>query len=374
MNDLVISVESSLPDAIRDLNDYKEGFTHSSDDIALDIKKLDRFLEKFSHLKKFDYSVDDDIRMILLDYSYKLYVFGRDDPFIDDNSFLTLTIYARSEEVLEKIFNDTKPFFNKVIENSVIFNEVSMDPTGKISERTSFLDKSFFEIFDPDYYPFLNVRELFRSFFKSKENILYLCGDPGTGKSKLALGFLGFLREIQDILGKSCYVKDENLLSDPSFWAHCKEQKYDTIIIDDLDTELTARTSTSLNTKDVQKNTFISQILSFTDGLLESKTKIIITTNRSFKNLDSALTRKGRMFDILEMRPLKKDESRIIFEKFLDGFEDFWGTRSSITQAELGSEIKRITIERNENIHLKEYLKEVGISKIDFTSKKEIGF
>ena len=363
----------SYPEMLENSMDHWDGFNFLTDDIALDYKRHDDFLEFFSNLKKFDYSVDCNIRYILCDDEIKLYVNGVIDQVIEEDNFLSVTVCAKSEEDREKVFKSLKQFFKKTDLNSLSFFEAFLNPQGAIETRQSFLDVSNFESLDEDYYPFLKTRDLFKSFFKSKEKILYLCGEPGTGKSKLGLAFLNFVREINGLLGRACYVKDETILSDPKFWDLCQKEKYDVIIIDDLDTELTSRTSAIMNSKDAGKNTFISQILSFTDGLFDAKTKIVITTNRTYKNLDCALTRKGRMFDILELRPLKKDEAEKIFRKYFDDFEDFWKNRDVITQAELGSEIERIKIERAENVKLKSYLKEEGISKLE-KKAKEIGF
>ena len=105
---------------------------------------------------------------------------------------------------------------------------------------------------------------------------------------------------------------------------------------------------------------------------IQDKTKIIITTNQSYKNLDTALLRKGRLFNILEFRELTNEEALNIWlknelpeETFKEKF------KGDVLQAELGSIISMM--KKTDNEVLPEYVLEEDISKLNKTEKKSIG-
>ena len=102
----------------------------------------------------------------------------------------------------------------------------------------------------------------------------------------------------------------------------------------------------------------------------KNKTKFIITTNQHFEDVDTALLRKGRLFDILEFRKLKNDEALTIWlsedlkeEEFRKIFA------GDVSQADLGSEIAKRKNKRIKNT-VSSYLKEQDISKVQRKSKR----
>jgi len=74
------------------------------------------------------------------------------------------------------------------------------------------------------------------------------------------------------------YVKNEKILSTDEFWNNLSSQNYQLVILDDLDYALLPRTQAVSTGEDVDKNAFISQLLSFTDGIFENgnNTKFIM--------------------------------------------------------------------------------------------------
>ena len=167
------------------------------------------------------------------------------------------------------------------------------------------------------------------------------------------------------------YIKSNDILTMDEFWRNLQKDLPDFVILDDLDYMLTKRDSEAMSHDDIKKNIFLNQLLSFTDGVQKNKTKFIITTNQSFDDVDSALLRKGRLFDILEFKELEKDEALNIWiseglnkDEFVNLF-----TTDFITQADLGSEIAK-----RKNKRIKEttrsYLKDSSISKVKKKTKR----
>lgn len=241
--------------------------------------------------------------------------------------------------------------------------------------------------FKKEYYPYIDVDEMFKQFILSNENILVVIGEPGLGKSKLLNVYQRFLLENLDLVKKddskesasavtAFYLKNESVLSDDEFWNEINEELPDLVILDDIDYFLTHRTAEVQTNLDEQKNKFISNFLTATDGLFSKtkKTKFLITTNLSAEDLDVALLRKGRMFDIIKLRPLTKEEAKNVWDTYdLDeDFEKYFKTEK-VFASDLGSRIKLI---REKKVKKKEtkisYLKEEGISVLEKIKKRKL--
>lgn len=165
---------------------------------------------------------------------------------------------------------------------------------------------------------------------------------------------------------KVAYVKNEDILSQDIFWNILRDDEYHLVFLDDLDYSLLPRTQTIATGMDVEKNKFVSHLLSFTDGIFESgnKTKFIITTNKEIGDIDTAVLRKGRTFDILELRELHNKEARDIWISnglAENDFEEAMG-QDKVLQADLGSTITMAKKAIEKNVELKPYVLEDGIS------------
>jgi hypothetical protein len=242
-----------------------------------------------------------------------------------------------------------------------------------------------------DYYPYIDTNIMFEQFLTLQENILIMTGVAGLGKSKLSTAILKFAAEHDDILPydklKShpdleiqyvnvAYIKSTDVLADDNFWRVLSAREYDFVILDDLDYMLTKRSAEVQSHDDQIRNKFLNEFLSFTDGIEKTKTKFIITTNQSTSDVDLALLRKGRLFDILELRELKIKEAYCIWEKAGLKESDFHAVyegKDTVLPADLGSEITKHLNPGKKS--LKGYLKEDGISKMSKSKKsKKIGF
>lgn len=178
--------------------------------------------------------------------------------------------------------------------------------------------------------PGLNTVEMVQQFMKSNSNLLILMGDPGTGKTSLLKQVLAEMGKVRNL--SAAYVKDENVLKDASFWSNLGEPSL--LILDDADNVIVPR-------EEGRDNTFVSQLLSKTNGVFPSKMKVIITTNIPGTRIDTALTRPGRCFDVLKVPRLTKAEAEVIWKENLKMETPMPIEGDTVMQAHLVSEYER---------------------------------
>lgn len=348
---------------------------------------------------------------------YDFYVLESDDYLVtldsyDNKSKIQVNIYYNSYAEGKVIFDVIKVFEDKDEELFVSISSYFQDNGKNIKSTESIKVMEDFSYNSLDYYPYLDTQEMFNQYMMSDGNILLLCGTPGTGKTKLGDAFMKHLLENCDpntithntkqqvmyeehengqveiqmdyITGASdgvqvAYVKNEEILARDEFWDDLKENEYHLVFLDDLDYGLLPRTQQIATGVELEKNKFISHLLSFTDGIFETgnKTKFIITTNRPVDQIDTAVLRKGRTFDILQLRELNKDEAlKIWLNNNLteDEFNEKFGKKDKILQADLGSAVKIKLKAKEKNVEIKPYIMEDGISLYSKAkAKKKIG-
>ncbi len=330
--------------------------------------KTTKYLEKKDKEKPINDKVEDCF-FIINEFSLDSYV----------------EIYAKTLKELEYLFAISKDFMEEDEEPKVRVHNYYFE--GKLSyKETTIKAKDLGDIIPEYYKDFSDVNEFFKQFTLSKDNILVLSGKTGTGKTKFANLYLNYLMDNIDILEKEddyeednnyvniAYVKNEDILSLDSFWINLREYDYDAVILDDLDYFLTPRSETISSEKMILKDKFISQFLSFTDGLVPNKTKFFITTNRNVDAIDEALKREGRLFGVFEFALLTKEEAKNIWLK--SGLEekdfDFEFEEDSVLQAKLAGKISSY---KKNNGKAKKFLKDN--SNADITnkfSKRKVGF
>lgn len=273
---------------------------------------------------------------------------------------------------IKDIMNDEIQSFDKLLKKYIspdIFGIGEIDyfyyKKGDIAKKTFYKYSNEFSYIIPNLYPWLDINKLVDAFTESNENILILTGDPWVGKTTLVKYLITHFIEKNGVKDDDdvtiAYCKDEKMVEDDEFWIDLNMSEYNLLILDDFDNGLAPRTE---NQKD---NSFVSKLLSFSDGVLDSKVKVIITTNRDLDAIDSAIMRPWRCFDVLKLRSLSVPEALDVWTKNLELSQESFDTifdsdYEKITQSHLMSEAAMINKKRDRS-----YLKDLTISvKDDF--------
>lgn len=323
--------------------------------------------KKESNFETFLSELEREFQIEKLEISGRLQVlceqFKLDQDFNDE----MILVYGRckSLEIVKKI-NDI--YLKTSKEERETFNislhSYYLDETNRIRWSENLLCDEF--VPKKYYIPYIDTDEMFDQFFNGDENILILVGKSGVGKSKLASLGMKWLSENRNNTAVVASVKNPEILASEEFWISIKNENTDLVLLDDLDFMLNSRTD-ERSQSDVLKNKFLSSFLTFTDGFRKNKIKFIITTNQEFKDIDNAILRKGRLFDVLELRDLTFDEAKEVCKE--ENIENDFLQKKSICASDLAHEI---TIRKKSYIK-KDYLKDKSVSKKNNITSK-IGF
>lgn len=379
--------EMSFDEALIAYKDVKEGYEHTIADITFKYQEYQDFIddmkEHFTNFVEYDYSRGKNT-------IFKIHTFDEVKLYVRGNS---LDLFVSIASKTEAINADVWKIYNK---HSKEDNEVAMYMHshfmngGNLDEKVKTIKKEELDYISEKYYPYIDTDIMFKQFFTGNENILLLVGEPGLGKSKMSTLVLKYAFEnsenlpydklkenpvLEEQYVNVSFVKNVEVLANDKFWRTIELLTPDFVIIDDLDYMLTKRDAEVMNSDDAVKNSFLNQFLSFTDGVEKNQTKFIITTNQKYSDIDTALLRKGRLFDILELRKLDRSEALAIWKdnKLKESEFDEIFHSHEVLPAELGSEISKRLNTRIDNA-TKSYLKEDGISKVQKAGRvKKIG-
>ena len=134
----------------------------------------------------------------------------------------------------------------------------------------------------------------------SKASILILIGPPGTGKTTFIRGLLHHTNS------NAVVTYNQKVLEDDDFFANfIEDDDKQILVLEDADVMLTPRNN---------GNPLMMKFLNIADGLAScSNKKIIFTTNLpSTKEIDTALIRPGRCYNILEFGSLSIEQAKLI--------------------------------------------------------------
>lgn len=156
-----------------------------------------------------------------------------------------------------------------------------------------------------EMYPFLNGETLesyYDRYMDSNANILLLIGPPGTGKTTFIRGLLAHTNS------SAIVSYDGNILDKDGFFARFIEDDSSIMVLEDSDAFLKSRSD---------GNTMMHRFLNVGDGLVTTKgKKMIFSTNLpSIRDIDSALVRPGRCFDIVTFDNLTRAEAQKLADR-----------------------------------------------------------
>jgi hypothetical protein len=168
-----------------------------------------------------------------------------------------------------------------------------------------------------EMYPFIKgetLEEYYDRFMHSSASILLLIGPPGTGKTTFIRGLLQHA-EVSAIV-----TYDTSILAKDHIFAEFIEGNRNVMVIEDADNFLGARSD---------GNDFMHKFLNVGDGLVTAMNKkMIFSTNLpSIRDVDPALIRPGRCFDILHFDTLTQEQAVKLTNKLgieLDGEKEKW--------------------------------------------------
>lgn len=156
-----------------------------------------------------------------------------------------------------------------------------------------------------EMYPFLgeeSLEDYYDRYMESSANILLLIGPPGTGKTTFIRGLLAHRNS------SAIVTYDSNILDKDGFFARFIEDDAEVMVLEDSDAFLKSRSD---------GNTMMHRFLNVGDGLVTTKgKKMVFSTNLpSIRDIDSALIRPGRCFDIVEFKPLSFHHANVLADK-----------------------------------------------------------
>jgi hypothetical protein len=218
---------------------------------------------------------------------------------------LFITIFTASmkcfHELKTQILKKLKPY--TVNDNAVFINFHWYFSTSNDMVDDTYFNEIIDEIFYREAYPYiLSVDDYINDYLESRESVLIVIGIPGSGKSRFIRHILKkmsmkYRREI-----KVSYTSDKSVIQDMRIFTEFFDSSCDGLILEDIDNELMDRK---------EGNPFMYKLLATSDGMISnSGKKIILSTNLpTIKDIDEALIRPGRCYDVLKTRALTRHEA-----------------------------------------------------------------
>jgi len=263
--------------------------------------------------------------------------------FYNPVTFNVVRIRIRNSSVNINIDGE-KPFIDKYKELILsILQETGSTIKWIYDDKGSYVDVPLDTSKQPiqELYPFLgdiNLEDYYNMFITSDAAILILIGPPGTGKTSFVKGMIDHSKSSAMIT----YNIDQ-LDADSLFVEFIENQSCNFLIIEDCDTLISSRTD---------GNNIMHRFLNVSDGIVKTKNKkIIFTTNLpDVKDIDEALIRPGRCFDVVNFQELTRDQAEILAKKFDKTIRE---DKESYTIADVLSEEQKLFSSSREQIQNK---------------------
>ena len=228
---------------------------------------------------------------------------GARDYTVDNKMFYSdLTIYCTNEKKLNVLGDALEKALGDHIRSP--HTEIAwFFKGGSGIDEATFPVKQYNTLMD-EAYPFIpNVNAWIDRFINSKSNVLILNGPMGTGKSSL----IGHMINRGKFVTMTAF--DEKIMKDDYLYTSFISQDYNLMVLEDSDLLLLGRQE--------KDNDTMSKLLNVSEGIIDTQNKkIIFTANLgNIKDVDQALLRPGRCFDVVEFRDLTLDEANVVRAK-----------------------------------------------------------
>lgn len=183
-----------------------------------------------------------------------------------------------------------------------------------------------------EMYPWLKqpLTEFYDDFVESNANILILSGLPGTCKTTFVRGLLHHTKKSATV------AYDAKIINQDSLFADWLSSDIPFMVLEDADNLITPRSD---------GNDQMSKFLNIGDGLVSMKhKKIIFSTNLpNLSDIDSALMRNGRCFDVLEFGALTIPEATALAKRLnITEFNPAEQTKKCLTASEVFTNNKQV--------------------------------
>jgi GTPase SAR1 family protein len=247
--------------------------------------------------------------------SYQLIQYGKTDGIVFDKEELNFFDYSISSNSVEVKAYGSSEFVKFVHEDLLEKFEVAACHIEWIySSDGSSINIPLMPEKLPisEMYPFLGdetVEEYYNRFMDSSASILLLIGPPGTGKTTFIRGLLHHAQR------NAIVTYDEKILERDYVFAQFIEGDAGVMVIEDADNFLRPRD---------EGNGMMHRFLNVGDGLISLKgKKLIFSTNLpSVRDVDEALTRPGRCFDVISFDNYTLEEAKILAGKLDIPFDE----------------------------------------------------
>ena len=241
--------------------------------------------------------------------------FGESTGMVIDNeklNFIDYTIHSNSTQVSlfgNKDFTDTE--YNKIAKEFTIATchiEWIYAPDGSSVNIPLLAEK----LPVSEMYPFLgneSIEDYYDRYMESSASILLLIGPPGTGKTTFIRGLLHHTEK------NAIVTYDEKILERDYVFSRFIEDDVGVMVIEDADNFLKSRSD---------GNTMMHRFLNVGDGLISMRgKKLIFSTNLpSIRDVDSALVRPGRCFDVVTFDNYSLEQAKNLAKKLDVSFEE----------------------------------------------------
>lgn len=266
-----------------------------------------------------------------------------DDEYPDENNYVdfydissvSVSVYVRNpKKATEKTVCECYVFYNERDEKSRQFAQKLIEDvkTAEVDVEFDFRRNVHFLCYNSNFYikqikgrldfkidladnyssEFIPVHQKIVSFLESgRTGLVLLHSAPGHGKSF-------YLKHLINTVNKKIIIVPPNLIHDicsPAFLSFLLEQSNFCLVVEDAESLIEKREGSA-------RDTGVSNLLNMTSGILSdiAKIQVVCTFNTNFDNIDSAVTRKGRLVIEHEFKSLSVENSNKLLKKLGKNF------------------------------------------------------